>query len=229
MGKAQIRYLIAIGMLLITAFLSSSLFRSQPQSYEIRLDEFPMTIGSWQGKDLKLERLDLVYAVLETKAVLSRLYVNSEAEEETIDFFVTYAEKTSRGFHPPEVSFVAQGRDIIKSGIEYIPLSDGENAPKLEANMFLGKAPGGRRVLFVYWFRIGDRLMANYYKSSLYLLWDTMRGKNSPATMVRVALPLINDDFERTMDVATDFIRRIVPIFPAYLMPVSGQIVSRER
>lgn len=201
---------------MVTAFLTWRLVQSQPGGYEIRLDEFPLAIGSWQGKDIEMDKLDLVYAVLETKTILSRLYINSEAENEIIDFFVTYSEKTSRGFHPPEVSFVASGKTIVKAGIEYIPLSNGENAPRLETNMFLGKTPRGR-VLFLYWFSVGDRLMANYYKSSLYLLWDTMRGKNSPTTMVRLAMPLVDDDFEKTMAVATDFIQQIMPLVPEYI------------
>lgn len=217
MGKAQTRYFIVIGLLLITAVLSWKLLQSQPQPHEIRLDEFPMTVGSWQGKDIELSRQDIVYAVLETKTLLTRLYVNSEAKDEIIDFFVIYAERTSRGFHPPEVCFVAGGRTIVKAGIVPIPLSDEENAPILKANMFLGKVPEGQKILFLYWFGIGDRLMANYYKSSLYLLRDTIRGKNSPATMVRVALPLVNDDFEKTMAIATDFIQQIIPILPEYL------------
>jgi len=220
MGKSQTKYFVVIGMLFITALLSWRFVRSQPKSYEIRLEEFPLTIGSWQGKDIKLDRLNLIYAVLETKTILSRLYVNPKAENEVIDFFVIYSERTKRGFHPPEVSFVASGKTIVKSGIEYIPLSSGENAPKLETNMFLGKTPRGR-VLFLYWFSVGDRLMANYYKSSLYLLWDTIKGKNSPTTMVRLAMPLVDDDFEKTMAVATGFIQQIVPILPEYTRRVT--------
>lgn len=217
MKKTQNRYFYVIGMLLITAILSWKLFGSQPQSYEIRLDEFPLTIGAWQGKKNEMDNLDLVYAVLETKTILSRVYVNSKAENKIVDFFVTYSEKTSRGFHPPEVSYVAQGRRIVKAGIEHIPLAKGENAPMLETNMFLGEDSKGRKSLYIYWFGIGDRLMANYYKSSLYLLWDTMRGKTPPAFMVRVALPLVNNNFDETMVVATDFIQQIVPILPEYL------------
>lgn len=213
----QNRYLHVIGMLLITAALSWKLFGSQPQPYEIRLDEFPLTIGSWDGKKNEMKDLDLTYAVLETKTILSRTYVNSKAENRVVDFFVTYSEKTSRGFHPPEVSFVASGRKIVKAGIEYIPLAKREDAPMLEANMFLGEGAAGGRALYIYWFGIGDRLMANYYKSSLYLLWDTIRGKSSPAFMVRVALPLVNNDFDETMAAATDFIQQIVPVLPEYL------------
>ena len=216
MGKSQFKYFFVIGMLLITAPLSWVLLKSQPRPYKIRLDEFPLTIGSWQGEDIKLNKRKLVYAVLETKTILSRLYVNSEAKNEVTDLLIIYSKRTQRGFPPPEISFVARGRTIIKSGIEYIPLSNKESAPKLEANMFLGKTPNGK-VLFLYWFGIGDRLMANYYKSSLYLLWDTIKGKNVPTTMVRVALPLVDDDFDKTMAVATGFIRQIVPILPEYI------------
>ncbi len=216
MGKSQVRYFLVIGMLLITALLSRGLLNSEPRAYKIRLKEFPLTIGSWQGRDIKRDQSALVYAVLESKTILSRLYINSAAKDEIVDLLVIYSKRSSRGFHPPEVSFVASGNTIIKSGIEYIPLSKGKNPPELEANMFLGKTPRGK-VLFLYWFGIGDRLMANYYKSSLYLLWDTMRGKDSPATMVRVALPFAGNDFEKTLKVATGFIRKIVPILPEYI------------
>lgn len=217
MGKALIRYGLAIGMLLVTAAVSWKLFRSHPQVYAVRLDEFPMVIGSWEGKDIKLDNLELVTSVLETKTLLTRIYVNSEAKNEIVDLFITYSERTSRGFHPPEVSFVARGSTIVKTGIVYIPLIKGRSAPRLQANMFLGETSANGKTLFLYWFGIGDRLMANYYKSSLYLLWDTMRGKKSPASMVRIALPLINDNFEKTMAVATDFIQQIVPVIPGYL------------
>ncbi|NOX98054.1 MAG: EpsI family protein [Nitrospirae bacterium] len=220
MGKSQAKYFVVIGMLLATALLSQGLFRSRPTSYKVKLDQFPLTIGSWKGKDIKLGQRKLVYAVLETKTILSRLYVNSKAKDEVVDFLVIYSERTSRGFHPPEVSFVAAGNTIVKSGIEYIPLSKEKNAPQLETNMFLGKTPRGR-VLFLYWFSVGDRLMANYYKSSLYLLWDTIKGKDSPTTMVRLAMPLVDDDLEKTMAVATSFIQQIIPILPEYTNRVS--------
>lgn len=217
MGRMQIRYFNVIALLLIAAVLSWRLIESQPQSYDIRLKDLPLTIGFWQGKNYEVDNPDLVYAVLETKTVLSRVYVNSKAKNEIVDLFITYSERTSRGFHPPEVSFVARGSRIIKKGIEYIPLGDNKNSPKLEANMFLGETSGEGRVLYLYWFGIGDRLMASYYKSSQYLFWDTIRGKNSPASMVRVAIPLVDDDVDKTMAIATDFIQQIVPMIPEYL------------
>ncbi len=218
MGKSQIKYFIVIGLFLVTIFVSRELLYTPLRAYEIRLDEFPLTIGSWEGRDSALgHSLALIHAVLGTKAVLPRLYVNTEAEGQWIDLFVTYSEKDHRAFHPPAVSFIAAGGTIIKSGIEYIPLLNREKVPELRINMFLGKTPEGK-VIYLYWFGIGDRLMANYYLSALYLLWDTIRGIDSPISMVRVAIPLIDGDFEKTMEVATGFIQQIVPLLPEYLV-----------
>lgn len=203
-------------MLLVSAVLSWSLARSQGEGYEVRLSEFPMTIGSYSGRNVEMKREDVVYAVLETTAVLSRAYESSNAKGEVVDLLVTYFQRGHRGFHPPEVSFVASGNTIIKSGIVHIPLADGENALRLEANMFVGKTPNGE-VLFLYWFGIGERLMASYYKGSAYLLWSTLLQRPSAASMVRVALPVVNGDLEKTMAAAREFIRQIVPILPEYL------------
>jgi EpsI family protein len=175
-----------------------------------------MALGSWQGRNVELKRAERVYAVLETTSVLSRVYEKSSAKGEVVDLLVTYFERGHRGFHPPEVSFVASGNTIIKSGIVRIPLADGENAPRLEANMFLGNTPTGE-VLFLYWFGIGERLMASYSKGSAYLLWNTVLQRPSPASMVRLALPVVNGDLEKTMATAREFIWQIAPILPEYL------------
>ena len=216
--KSQTKYFIVIGLFLVTVFFSRELLYAPPRVYEIRLDEFPLTIGSWEGQASELSAsIERIHAVLGTKAVLPRLYINSEAENQVIDLFVTYSEKDHRAFHPPGVSFVAAGNTIIKSGIECIPLLDREKVPELRVNMFLGKTPHGK-IIYLYWFGIGDRLLANYYLSALYLLWDTIRGVDSPISMVRVAIPLIDDDLEKTMEVATGFIQQIVPLLPEYLV-----------
>lgn len=210
------RYYIVIGMLLVTALLSWALARSRSTVYEVRLSKFPMSLGSWRGRNVELRGIDRVYAVLETTTLLTRVYENSNAKGEAVDLLVTYFEKGHRGFHPPEVSFVASGNTIIKYGIVRVPLADGKNVPYLEANMFLGK-DSTREVLYLYWFGIGERLMASYYKGSLFLLWDNLLQRSSPASMVRLALPVITGDLEKTMATAREFIRQIVPILPEYL------------
>ncbi len=211
------RYYVVIGMLLVSALASWALGRSRSMGYKVRLNELPMTLGSWRGRNIELTRIDRVYAVLETTAVLTRIYENSSAKGEAVDLLVTYFERGHRGFHPPEVSFVAAGNTIVKSGIARVALADGENARQLEANMFVGKTPAGE-VLFLYWFGIGDRLMASYYEGSLYLLWDSLLERYSPASMVRLALPVTTGDLEKTMAVAREFIQQIVPILPEYLI-----------
>lgn len=210
------RYSAVIGMLVASAVLASVVAGSQGGKYDIRLREFPVAIGSWRGQDVELKRADLVYAVLETSAVLSRIYERSGTRDERVDLLVTYFERGHRGFHPPEVSFVAQGNTIVRSGTVGIPLAEGPDPPLLEANMFVGKTPAGE-VVFLYWFGIGDRWMASYSKGSVYLLWNAILRRPSPASMVRIALPVANGDLERTMAIAMEFIRQVVPILPDYL------------
>lgn len=216
MLEGQRRYLVVIGLLGVSAMLSWNLAGSRPGGQGTRLDKFPMVIGSWQGRDVGLSNMDVVYAVLETSAVLQRVYENSNAKGEVVDLLVTYFQKGHRGFHPPEVSFVASGNVITKSGIVRLPLAGGEGAPQLEANMFLGKTPSGEQ-LFLYWFGIGDHWMAGYYRGTAYLLWNTLLQRPSSASMVRLALPVVNGDLKRTMATATEFIRQIVPVLPEYL------------
>lgn len=209
------RYGVVIGMLAVSAALSLWLVRAGQENYEVRLREFPLTVGEWRGRDVTLGKPDMVYAVLETSAVLSRVYRHS-ADGETVDLLVTYFERGHRGFHPPEVSFVAGGNTIIRSGLVPIALGDGAGSPSLEANMFLGATPTGQ-VLFLYWFGIGDQWTPSYVKGSAHLLWNAMRRRRSAASMVRIAVPVTGGDVERTMMTAQQFTRLILPLLPGYL------------
>ena len=82
--------------------------------------------------------------------------------------------------------------------------------------MFLGNTPTGE-VVFLYWFAVGEQLMASYYRGSAYLLWSSVLRRRRPASMVRVALPVVNGNLERTMATAEEFIRQLVPVLPEYL------------
>ena len=119
------RYRIAAGLLLGSALLSWSLAQSDAVRYEVRLNELPMTLGPWEGRTEALTRADLVHAVLETSAVLSRTYVTRDGRGDRIDLLITYFERGHRGFHPPEVSFVASGHTIVRADRVGIPLTDG--------------------------------------------------------------------------------------------------------
>lgn len=211
------RYRIAAGLLITSALVSWVVARSQAARYEVNLNELPMTIGSWEGRNIDLKRADLVYEVLETSAVLSRVYVRRDGQGETVDLLVTYFERGHRGFHPPEVSFVASGNTITRSDRVSIPLAGAASGPPLETNRFLGNTPTGD-VLYLYWFSIGDDVMASYYKGSVYLLWNAVLQRPRPASMVRVALPIVGGDLERTMVTAGEFIRLLVPTLAHYLI-----------
>jgi EpsI family protein len=209
------RYAVVIGMLAVSAALSLWVARARQEDYQVRLHEFPLSLGEWTGRDVDLKKLDVVYAVLETSAVLSRVY-RRPGNGETVDLLVTYFEHGHRGFHPPEVSFVAAGNTVIRSGLVRMVFGDEIGSRPLEANMFLGQTPTGQ-VLFLYWFGLGDQWMASYLKGSVRALWNTMLGRRSAASMVRIALPVIDGDVERTMATARQFTRLILPRLPEYL------------
>jgi EpsI family protein len=209
------RYAVVIGILAVSAVLSLWLARTGPEGYEVKLQELPLTLGEWMGRNEELGKPDMVYSVLETSAVLSRVY-RRPRRGDSVDLLVTYFERGHRGFHPPEVSFVAAGNRIIRSGLVRITLGAGAGSSQLEANMFLGETPAGQ-VLFLYWFGIGDQWMASYLKGSVQLLWNAMLRRRSAASMVRIAVPVVDEDVDRTMATARDFTRLILPLLPEYL------------
>jgi EpsI family protein len=207
---------VVAGMLAVAAALSWAVARSEREEHDVRLRELPTVIGPWHGRDEELKKPDLVYAVLETSSVLSREYRNAQAGEERVDLLITYFRQGHRGFHPPEVSFVAAGNRIVETGIVSLPRRVGDGLPSMEANMFRGRTSSGE-VLFLYWFISGERSMASYYKSSAYRVWDAIWRRPASASMVRVALPLVDGDVERTMATAEKFIGDLRPLLPRYL------------
>jgi EpsI family protein len=209
------RYTVVIAMLVVSAAFSLWSAGARQEDYEVRLREFPLTVGEWRGQDVVLGKPDMVYAVLETSAVLSRIY-RRPGGSDTVDLLVTYFERGHRGFHPPEVSFVAAGNTISRSGLVRVGLGDAAGSPQLEANMFLGTTPTGQ-VLFLYWFGVGDRWTASYLRGSVQLLWNAVWRRPSAASMVRIALPVVDGDVERTRATAQQFSRVILPLLPEYL------------
>jgi EpsI family protein len=210
------RYRITVGLLLASALVSWGLALSQAVGYGVRLDELPMTLGAWEGAPDRSTRLDLLQAVLETSTVLERTYVKRGGGGDRLALLVTYFERGHRGFHPPEVSFVASGHTIVRADHVAVLLSDDPSGPRLAANRFLGRTPTGE-VLFLYWFGVGDEAMASYYRAFLVRLWDAVLQRPRPASMVRVALPVM-EDVERTMATATEFVRLLVPVLADYLV-----------
>src|SRR3989338_4238772 len=66
-----------------------------------RFQEIPFAIGDWIGKDQAVD--EMTYAILETRNVLSRSYVNSQGER--IELLVVSSDKDRRVAHPPEVCY----------------------------------------------------------------------------------------------------------------------------
>ena len=60
--------------------------------------------------------------------------------------------------------------------------------------------------------------MPSYYRSSAYRIWDAMWRRPTSASMVRVALPLVNGDVEGTMAMAEKFVGDLQPLLPRYLV-----------
>jgi EpsI family protein len=76
----------------------------------------------------------------------------------------------------------------------------------IEVNRYV-VAKGDQKSLVMYWYQSRDRVVASEYKAKLYVMADAVRYNRTDTALVRVVLPIIDNDVERSNKAAEDFIR----------------------
>ena len=75
----------------------------------------------------------------------------------------------------------------------------------IEVNRYVvGK--GDQKSLVLYWYQSRDRVIASEYKAKFYVVADALRYNRTDTALVRVTLPIVDNNVERSQKAAIDFI-----------------------
>jgi len=175
---------------------------------------FPTNLGGWQMyKDVKIEQETL--DILKADDTLNRIYVNPGKDSEAylfIAFFKT--QRSGQAPHSPKNCLPGSGFEPIESGP--ISISVPDRAEPIAVNRYL-TARGDEKSVTLYWYQSHSRIIAGEFSAKFWLIADSIRYHRSDSSLVKVVVPVRNNDADTATRTATEFVRII-------FAPVSHQL-----
>jgi EpsI family protein len=168
------------------------------------LSEVPSQFNSWVLQQEGVVEPE-IQAVLKADELLTRSYVSSE-QGMGAHMFVAYfrSQRTGQTPHSPKNCLPGSGWVPSLSDIVHVPIPG--RAEPIEVNRYVvGK--GDQKSLVLYWYQSRDRVVASEYKAKFYVIADALRYNRTDTALVRVVMPLIDNDVDRSSKAAYDFIR----------------------
>jgi EpsI family protein len=179
---------------------------------------FPSQIAGWRGENTEPFSKEIL-AVLGVDDYLSRFY---ESGRNVVGLYIGYYESQRQGdtIHSPLNCLPGAGWQPL--GKSYVPISvvDGAGNPfEITVNRYVIEKGLDRQVV-LYWYQGHGRVVANEYRSKMYMIFDAARLNRSDAALVRVTSPRIGsgEAAEAAADAsAVEFVKVIFPQLSSFL------------
>ena len=167
---------------------------------------FPTSVAGWQMyKDVKIEQETL--DILKADDTLNRVYINPQRTAQGylfIAFFKT--QRYGQAPHSPKNCLPGSGYEPIESGP--ISISVPGRAEPIEVNRYL-TARGEEKSVTLYWYQSHSRIIAGEFSAKFWLIADSIRYHRSDSSLIKVVVPVRDNDAVTATRVATEFVQAI--------------------
>ena len=171
------------------------------------LAEFPRQLGPWAAiRDGVVE--SEVQELLKADDTLNRTYAEA-ANGHVANLFVAFFKSQRAGVspHSPKVCLPGSGWTPLDS--RRIQLSIPGRPTPITVNRYT-VARGENRSVVIYWYQTLHRIIANEYLAKLYLMADGVRYRRSDTSLVRVIVPVVNQDEDLAQQQAIEFVQKFL-------------------
>lgn len=204
-------FFFVTALLLASSIISWNLyFKDFTQKDTVSIHNFPKDIGPWTSKELTISEDE--YAILETHNAFVREY--SRLDGTKVYLFIVYSQNNRKVSHPPEVCYTGGGASILEKATDVVSVAD-QNL-LLEINRVSLETKLEKQLVF-YFFKVGNSYTANYWKQQLLIAVKTLFGRPSSSALIRVSIPVADNEIATASSKAKDFIGLIVPLLSRYL------------
>ena len=183
------------------------------------LAHFPITAGTWTGRDGAPFEPDIL-RVLGVDEYLNRFY---QANRALVGLYVGYYESQRQGdtIHSPLNCLPGAGWEPLSKTYLSIPVRTQAGQPEraITVNRYVIQKGLDRQVV-LYWYQSHGRVIANEYRSKVFMVYDAVRLNRTDAALVRVVSPLSGGGPEAEAEAsasAVDFVKTIFPLLDNYL------------
>lgn len=215
MKSLEMRLLVVTACLVAATGYLVAASRPEVTGPRQELASLPMAFDGWDGRR-EADFTPEVLAILGVDDYITRSYVR---DGWPIGLYVGYHTTQRQGdtIHSPLNCLPGAGWQPVQVGRQVIPVVNapgtavGATTP-VEVNRVI-IAKGLDRSLVLYWYQSHRRVVANEYRAKIYTVLDAVRYNRTDAALVRVVLPVAQDDKD-----ATDAERRGIE-FVQHLFP----------
>lgn len=178
------------------------------------LSGFPSNVGGWEMyKDVKIEQETL--DILKADDTLNRVYVNPRRTSEAFLFIAYFkTQRSGQTPHSPKNCLPGNGFEPIESGPLSISVPD--RPEPIVVNRYL-TARGDEKSVTLYWYQNHSRIIAGEFSAKFWLIADSIRYHRSDTALIKVVVPVRNNDADTATQTATEFVQ-------AVFAPVSRQL-----
>ena len=204
--------LVTVFLVIQTALLYSSI-RSEFLPPSRPLSQVPHQLGPWnmvQESFLDKDTQD----VLKADDTLNRSYKDASTGAEASLFVAAFqTQRNGKTPHSPKNCLPGAGWTQLSS--DNYPIEIGSAAP-IVVNRYV-IVHGEERELVLYWYQSRDRVVADEFKAKFWVVADAMRLNRTDTALVRVVVPIVNNDEAKATQIGTDFVRSFFGTLRQYL------------
>jgi len=182
--------------------------RSELVPAVLPLSSFPAQLGGWQMTK-EYPMVKGTQDVLRADDTLSREYVNLPTAANAslfIAFFKT--QRYGQAPHSPKNCLPGAGWEQVESGTISIAVPEWQGP--ILVNRYL-VAHGEDKVLAIYWYQGHHRVIASEYSAKFWLVMDAIRYNRSDTSLVRVMVPVRDNDTETATKTGVAFVQSLFP------------------
>ena len=209
------RFLQALTIvLLVQAALFYSASRGEKIPVILPLQNFPRTLAGWVTiRDTVLE--PEVQEVLKADDTLNRSYQDS-ATGAVAYLFVAYfkSQRTGQAPHSPKNCLPGSGWQPVATG--YATMNVPGLAQPITINRYVVEH-GNDKSAVLYWYQSPRRVVANEFAAKFWLVADSIRYHRSDTSLVRVVVPVRENQLAEATQTGISFAQNIFPVLRGYL------------
>jgi EpsI family protein len=199
---------------LLSAVLVAGASKTEQVPVRESLANFPLDVGEWRGRRLP----DFEAGILDVLGVdeyVNRMY---QSRDGLASLYIGYYQSQRQGdtIHSPMNCLPGSGWEPLSRSYLSIPV--GTETP-ITVNRYVIQKGLDRQVV-LYWYQSHGRIVANEYRSKIFMVYDAVRLNRTDAALVRVVSARIGTDAaaeDRASGRAVAFVKAMFPLLDRYL------------
>ncbi len=208
---------VLCSLFLLSAVLVASATKSEQVPPRTPLATFPLQIGEWSGQDLPAFEQEIL-DVLGVDEYVTRAY-RSQNGYSTLYIGYYGSQRQGDTIHSPLNCLPGSGWEPLSKTYQSIPVNTSAGPSTITVNEYMIRKGLDQQVV-LYWYQSHGRVIANEYRSKIFMVYDAVRLNRTDAALVRVMSPRLGlgeNAVQEARDRAVTFVKAMFPLLDKYV------------